>query len=95
MGFAMGQIFVGMDIDLCVPLSQLDEVDVMTPGDPCWEDYELWISYKRSLQEILHDCLDLRFKWQQKALDNSALSHITSIPGFEEYDLYKLVLSCD
>lgn len=95
MGFAMGQILVGMDIDLCVPLSQLDEVDVMTPGDPSWEDYELWISYKRSLLEILHDCLDLRFKWQQKALDNSALSHITSIPGFEEYDLYKLALSCD
>ena len=95
MGFAMGEILVGLNLDLCSPLSKLNEVDVITPGDPSWEDYELWISYKLALQNILRDSLALRFAFQQKAVDPSTLNRITSIPGFEEYDQYKLLLNCE
>jgi NACHT domain len=95
MGFAMGEILAGFDLDLCSPLSKLNEVDVITPGDPSWEDYELWISYKRALQNILRDSLALRSAFQQKTFDSSTLNRITSIPGFEEYDQYKLLLSCE
>jgi NACHT domain len=94
MGFAMGEILVDLKLDLCAPLSTLNEVDVITPGDPSWEDYELWISYKQALQNILHDSLSLRFAFQQKTVDYNTLNRITSISGFEEYDQYKLLLSC-
>ena len=92
MGFDMGEILARSDVDLCSALSRLNEVDVILPGDPSWDDYELWISYKRALYEVLRDCLSLRFRWQQKPLDNAAIAYIESIPAFEEHDQYKVLL---
>lgn len=93
-GFDMGVSLVEGSGELCVSLARLAEIEVMTPGDPSWEEYELWISYKKALQHILSDLLRVRFTWQQKRLDQQALDQITSIPEFIEYDQFKLILSC-
>ena len=95
MGFDMGETLARSDVDVCSALSRLNEVDVIEPGHPSWDDYELWISYKRALYEVLRDCLSLRFRWQQKLLDNAATAAVASIPAFEEHDQYKVLLSCD
>lgn len=95
MGFDMGAILARSDVDLCSALSSLNEVAVILPGDPSWEDHELWISYKRALYDVLRDCLSLRFRWQQKRLDNTAIAYMESIPAFEEHDQYKVLLSCE
>jgi hypothetical protein len=86
MGFDMGETLARSDVDVCSALSRLNEVDVIEPGHPSWDDYELWISYKRALYEVLRDCLSLRFRWQQKLLDNAATAAVASIPAFEEHD---------
>ncbi len=94
-GYDMGECLARTGTDLSSALSKFDDVERMRPGDVSWDDYELWIAYKRAITNILRDVLGLRYRWQDKALDDAAIAKVAAISGFEEHDQYKLLLLCE
>ena len=94
-GYEMGACLARTGTDLSLALAKFDEVELMRPGDVGWDDYELWIGYKRAITNILRDVLALRYRWQDTMLDDAALARVAAISGLEEHDHYKLLLSCE
>ena len=80
--------------DVCGQFAVLGEVEKIRPGDPSWDDWELWIAWTRALHSILLEVLSLRSTYQKKRVDDAALGALQQVAALTEHDLNRLLLAC-